>query len=308
MPATSAPAARLNPDAIYHLKIVLIDVAPTIWRRFQVPASMTLASLHRTIQIVMGWEDFHLHQFHIAGETYGPSELECVKDERRPLGELVPALQPQRSQVSRPVGNVRSVFHYEYDMGDMWQHEIRVEKVMRPNPLHRYPRCFAGAWEAPPEDCGGPDGYRELDRRRKNVFDVEEVNEELRDAFALEREPDPPAPLTPRKQTTKATPRRKKTGDDSPTASDKTLPEPFKTLARAQEGRATLEQELAALVDFNGLLDWLVDAAQSDLHTSRSAKKQAFAAKAIARGRKAGENLDQRIAILREKLGLDPTE
>jgi hypothetical protein len=31
-----------------------------IWRRVQVPASMTRWELHGVIQVVMGWEDIHL--------------------------------------------------------------------------------------------------------------------------------------------------------------------------------------------------------------------------------------------------------
>jgi len=54
------------------------------------------------------------------------------------------------------------VFFYEYDFGDGWGHELRVEKVSKPNPRLRYPRCLAGARAAPPEDCGGPLGYRTL--------------------------------------------------------------------------------------------------------------------------------------------------
>jgi hypothetical protein len=185
MPESSAPAAEPLPDVpnvVYHLKVILMEVTPRIWRSFQVPASMTLASLHRTLQIVMGWDNFHLHKFYITGETYGSWELSDAKDEHCQIGEIV-----------EPVSDARSVFLYEYDMGDLWQHEIRVEKVTRPNRKHRYPRCTAGAWKAPPEDCGGPEAFRRIARRRKkNVFSVDEVNEELRHAFGLEVETSKP--------------------------------------------------------------------------------------------------------------------
>jgi len=39
---------------MYLLKIRLLDVEPEIWRRFVVPASITLDRLHDIIQIVMG--------------------------------------------------------------------------------------------------------------------------------------------------------------------------------------------------------------------------------------------------------------
>ena len=31
----------------------------------------TIADLHYTLQIAMGWDDFHLHQFIIRGKRYG---------------------------------------------------------------------------------------------------------------------------------------------------------------------------------------------------------------------------------------------
>ena len=48
---------------VYELEITLLDIEPRIWRRFAVPADLTLADLHRVIQEAMGWYDVHLHQF-----------------------------------------------------------------------------------------------------------------------------------------------------------------------------------------------------------------------------------------------------
>lgn len=50
-------------NKFYQLKITLKDVSSPIWRSFVVPASITLDRLHDVIQIVMGWEDCHLHSF-----------------------------------------------------------------------------------------------------------------------------------------------------------------------------------------------------------------------------------------------------
>ena len=52
-------------ERFYLLKIQLLDIEPAIWRRFVVPASITLDRLHDVIQIVMGWTDSHLHEFTI---------------------------------------------------------------------------------------------------------------------------------------------------------------------------------------------------------------------------------------------------
>ncbi len=49
-----------------------------------------------------------------------------------------------------------------YDFGDSWQHEIRLEKTLVPEPKVEYPRCMDGARARPPEDCGGIWGYVEF--------------------------------------------------------------------------------------------------------------------------------------------------
>ena len=57
-------------ERCYLLKILLLDIEPSIWRRFVVPASITLDRLHDVIQIVMGWTDSHLHEFTIGNKRY----------------------------------------------------------------------------------------------------------------------------------------------------------------------------------------------------------------------------------------------
>ena len=51
------------PRHTYQLRIVLQRTKPPIWRRVLVPPSMHLDTLHHLIQVVMGWEDSHLHMF-----------------------------------------------------------------------------------------------------------------------------------------------------------------------------------------------------------------------------------------------------
>ncbi len=44
-----------------------------IWCRLRISANTSLAALHYIIQIVQGWGDDYLHQFHIYGKDYGIS-------------------------------------------------------------------------------------------------------------------------------------------------------------------------------------------------------------------------------------------
>jgi hypothetical protein len=43
-------------------------------------------------------------------------------------------------------------FHYEYDLGDDWIHEITIERQIESEETK--PGCTAGARACPPEDCG----------------------------------------------------------------------------------------------------------------------------------------------------------
>ena len=59
-------AVKKTPDEvpIYQLKITLSKIRPPIWRRVLVRGDTTLLKLHKIVQAVMPWEDYHLHQFH----------------------------------------------------------------------------------------------------------------------------------------------------------------------------------------------------------------------------------------------------
>jgi hypothetical protein len=62
------PSEPKTPDPsptpkILQFKVWLIGLSPMIWRRVQVPDSLTLRELHGVIQVVMGWEGIHLFQW-----------------------------------------------------------------------------------------------------------------------------------------------------------------------------------------------------------------------------------------------------
>ncbi len=142
-------------DVIYQFKVNLKESHPPIWRRIQVP-DCTLGELHEVLQVVMGWEDCHLHQFIVRGEYYGPLDHEDREREMEKGDEVKISI----SQVAKTGRKVR--FIYEYDFGDSWQHEILLEKILESEPNVAYPCCIEGARECPPEDVGGLLGYAEF--------------------------------------------------------------------------------------------------------------------------------------------------
>jgi hypothetical protein len=69
---------------IYQMKVTLRGSTPPIWRRVQVRGDVTLESLHDVLQAVMGWQDYHLHQFKVGDTFYGvphPDYMIDVVDE-----------------------------------------------------------------------------------------------------------------------------------------------------------------------------------------------------------------------------------
>ena len=51
---------------------------------------------------------------------------------------------------------------YVYDFGDGWEHSIKIERLLDPQPGILYPRLVEASGRCPPEDVGGPWGYAEF--------------------------------------------------------------------------------------------------------------------------------------------------
>lgn len=159
MPAKRKSRSMGNEQtAAYQLKITLSDLRPLIWRRVLVRGDINLGLLHAVIQVTMGWTNSHLHQF-LVGERYY-SDPSFGLDE---YAERERTLDENRALLSQVAPHKGDGFWYEYDFGDSWYHEIRVEKTQTPDPSWRsFAECIGGARACPPEDCGGPMGYEEL--------------------------------------------------------------------------------------------------------------------------------------------------
>jgi hypothetical protein len=70
-------------------------------------------------------------------------------------------------------------FVYEYDMGDFWHHDIRLERILPLDPRKTYPVCTDGAGDCPPEDCGGPWGYRTLMDEHYSLLELLQAREDV---------------------------------------------------------------------------------------------------------------------------------
>lgn len=139
------------PKTVYQLKVTLKGLKPPIWRKIQVASTITLEELHLIVQEVMGWENYHLHQFLIGGTSYS-----------QPQQFGLEARNEKIVMLSKVVIEEKFKFSYIYDLGDDWEHEIFVEKILPLSDGVNYPICLTGKRACPPEDCGGVWGYAEL--------------------------------------------------------------------------------------------------------------------------------------------------
>ena len=128
---------------------MLRGISPLIWRRLLVRGDTSVARLHQILQVAFGWQDMHLHRFEILGREYGVHREGGVFFDTDAHEVLIGQLKLRRLER----------FTFDYDFGDLWVHDLRIEATLPLDPKLVYPVCVAGRRAAPPEDCGGPHAF-----------------------------------------------------------------------------------------------------------------------------------------------------
>jgi hypothetical protein len=151
--------------SVLRLTVRLSGVMPIVWRTILLRPEAKLSMLHGYLQAAMGWQDCHLFSFTIDGKMYiVPS---CSWDLDRKVYDA------RRYTLARLFPMIPARFTYLYDFGDRWEHVVEIEGAQRAEFRKQYPACVAGAEPCPPEDCGGPEAYRELRAILRNPNDAE---------------------------------------------------------------------------------------------------------------------------------------
>lgn len=162
-------------EAVFELRILLDETKPAVERTIQVRSETSLKQFHDLIQFVMGWKDCHLHLFEIDGKTYEAEDEEMGRDS---IDEATVTLASLQGALAKP-------FRYIYDFGDDWIHTITLTQVLAPETNVIYPRCVSGKMKCPPEDCGGPHGYKRV-KSQANKAEMIEWLGEVFDATAFD--------------------------------------------------------------------------------------------------------------------------
>ncbi len=124
-------------------------MVPPIWRRFTVPASLSLEQFHTALLAVMGWSGAHLYEFLVRRARYGD-----------PNALFDPAVAPADAQtLTHTVHRRQGTFSCVYDWGDAWWHIIKLLDYRFQTLGEIAPRILDGARACPPEDVGGVAGY-----------------------------------------------------------------------------------------------------------------------------------------------------
>ena len=170
---------------IYELKITLKDVGAPVWRLIQIDSSATFYDLHRVLQVVFDWDNYHLHGFLVKR-----SKGEQIEDiEIKPGREDDPDEYPNKMETYNEKEQTLSDWFklskdkisYVYDFGDNWDHEILFMKKLKAEEEVKYPRCIDADNRAPEEDSRGEVLMGGVDLKfNYSNESIEEINEELR--------------------------------------------------------------------------------------------------------------------------------
>lgn len=157
----------------------------------------------------MGWQDSHLHEFRIGGQTYGRPDWEDSF-----VGQSQPA-DERRVRLDSAIRTVGAKLTYAYDFGDDWEHEVILEKILSLETGQQNPSCAGGERHRPPEDCGGVPGYEDLLRilLNRNHPDYEDTRQWLGgdfdpEEFSVDRVNRILASLKPSKKSSRVKPSR----------------------------------------------------------------------------------------------------
>ncbi|MBD2782845.1 plasmid pRiA4b ORF-3 family protein [Xenorhabdus szentirmaii] len=104
---------------VYKIKVAIRDISPMVWRRFRLHSNMSLGAFHFLLQFAFGWDNDHLHTFHIHGKDYGIRYEGGLGFYDNPWSISLASFQFEN----------RDKFTYEYNFFRHWLLDIRIEAV-----------------------------------------------------------------------------------------------------------------------------------------------------------------------------------
>ena len=138
------------------IRVQLQRVRPVVWRRIEVPGSITLDRLHTVVYVAMGWSGLDGYEFSVGRSSRDPWRTAFSTDQlaslpggsaraARPtpyvVGEPAVETEVRLAEVLRTPGDV---LLYRYGLA--WEHRLRLERSLEGE---SQPRCVAGRRAVP---------------------------------------------------------------------------------------------------------------------------------------------------------------
>jgi len=145
----------------FDLEIELVLVEDNAKRKIRVGANITFERLHKIVQAAYNWHECHLYQFLLYrnGDEGEQPSIEIVTNKEDASNPKIAKLV-HRAKLSDYLYEYKHII-YIYDFGDGWMHYIDVVESTD-NCDDNLPLLLDGEHDAPPEDCGGPEGFADF--------------------------------------------------------------------------------------------------------------------------------------------------
>ena len=150
---------RRDTPATLQLRAQLEGAFPPVWRRIEVASDLGLDELHAVLQVVFGWEDYHLYRFTTGPQNDPDAAFVCTADLTEGFDDDA-AVPTWDVRVDELLAEPGERLHYQYDYGDDWQVSLEVEDIVDGSVPPGRAALVEGDGAGPPEDCGGIHGYR----------------------------------------------------------------------------------------------------------------------------------------------------
>ena len=125
-------------------------------RRLIVPADLEFIQLHRVLQEVFNWDNHHLYEFSLFDDRSGELITMLVPTEE--FMDLHPKAVLQADHTLSDFLPEHKSLLYTYDMGDNWEHQIELVRVIEDYDQES-PYLLEASGQTPPEDVGGIPGF-----------------------------------------------------------------------------------------------------------------------------------------------------
>lgn len=129
-----------------------------ISRELIVPLNYTFRELHKVMQKVFQWRNYHLHEFIIIDKNKEIARI-IGHEEEFEFERSVKTLNDDKVHLDEYLPKYKNIV-YTYDFGDDWKHIICVEDILFDYDKY-HAICVDGNGDSPPEDIGGEYGYYE---------------------------------------------------------------------------------------------------------------------------------------------------